>query len=327
MNTSNSARSQNQANLAMSIMVFVWGFHFVVLKNGIDQIDPMTFNALRFTAALPLFILIPIRDRSLLRLSWRDFRSIALVTIIGPIGFQVFFVNGLDLTTSTNGALLLATMPTWTAVISLGLGWAELRSRLILGIFLSLIGVSIVVLGRGGSDFSLTHDDLIGSLMVTIAASIAAATNVFSKPLVDRLGGAQVAIWKYYLTTFGMIILAGPNLLTLSAADVPLNRVPNVLYSGWLAGSGGFLIGNYALRVLGPTRATSYHNLTPIIATIAGILVLGEPLTLGLIIGGPMTLVGVMTVRQNIYTRQRAPQLQHEPVPVSCVTKKHKTIS
>ncbi len=295
---------RHRADALMSAIVFVWGLNFIIVKDALSEIDPLTYNAVRFAVGVPALTAIALRSGVALRVSRRDLGLIALATLVGPIGYQVFFVLGLDRTTSTNSALLVATMPAWTAVISIVIGLVMVSRRLMIGIAITLAGVALVVLGRAGASISLSEDDLLGSGLVLLATIISATGNILKKPLLDRLGGMRITLWSFWITTVGLAMIAAPDLVALSADDLPVSSWPNVLYSGLLAGVGGFTVMNYGLRELGPTRAASYHNFTPIIAGLAGVFVLGEPVGAGLLIGGPLTLAGVIVVRNNIYLRR-----------------------
>ncbi len=125
-----------------------------------------------------------------------------------------------------------------------------------------------------------------------------------------------LGIWKYILTTLTLSLLAGPKLLTLSAEQIPAANIPNILYSGMLAGAGGFLVTHLAIREIGPTRSSSYFNFNPIVAALAGVLILHEPFSGWLLLGGALTVWGVMMVNHNTYLRRpvAADALSHAPV-------------
>ncbi len=293
----------------MTGMVFVWGFHFIVMKDAVADIPPLTFNALRFLIGLPVLLIFAHYQRTWRTLPRRDIALIGLLAFTGPLLYQIGFVLGIERTTATNAALLAATMPTWTALFSIVMGLVEIRRRLLIGISVTLIGVALVVLSRSEDGLSLSHDDLIGSALVLGATLASAISNVVNKPVIDRLGGIRVAIWKYIFTLSGLLILAGPEIVQLSGDDLALSSTPSILYSGVLSGVGGFLAMNFALQEIGPTRAATYFNFTPIVAAFAGIAVLGEPASIWLLTGGALTLYGVAMVRYNIYLRKRpAPQ-------------------
>jgi O-acetylserine/cysteine efflux transporter len=295
----------HRADLLMSGMVLIWGFHFIVLKNGVEHIPPLTYNALRFLVGLPLILLLAWYERHLVGLVRRDVLLVLVLVLTGPVLYQVGFALGIKRTTSTNAALLTATMPTWTALVSLVLGIVQIRRRLLIGVAVTLTGVMLVVYSRSEGGFRLSHDDLIGSVLLLLAALSSGVAYVVNKPVVDRLGGMRMAIWKYTFTTLALTAIAAPGLLKLTSNEIPLRVVPNILYSGILSGVGGYVVVHYALHEMDATRSASYYNFNPIVAAFAGIVILGEPVSPWLVAGGVLTVCGVVVVRSNLYARQK----------------------
>lgn len=293
----------NRAEVSLSVIVVVWAVHFIVVKDAIDILPPLAFNALRFSLGLPLLLAAGLRSPSALRVDRRDIPRLLVLGMIGPLGYQIFFILGLDRTTSTNTALLVSTMPTWTALLTMALGIIMIRRQMITGVIMSLAGVALVILSQSGSGLSIAPSDLVGSGLALCGAIVAAWYNIMIKPLVDRYGSTAVAVWTYLITTGGLLLAAAPDLATLTADNLPLRVWPNLLYSGILSCGAGFLVENYALRRIGPARTASYYNFQPVIAAAAGVIVLGDPLTAGLVIGGVLVLWGVLVVRRNTYLR------------------------
>jgi drug/metabolite transporter (DMT)-like permease len=227
------------------------------------------------------------------------------LVLTGPVLYQVGFALGIKRTTSTNAALLVATVPTWTALFSLLLGIVQIRRRLLIGMAVTLAGVVLVVYSRSEEGLGLSHDDLIGSVLLLLAALSSGVSYTINKPVVDRLGGMRTAIWKYTFTTVALTAIAAPDLFRLSGNEIPLHVVPNILYSGILSGVGGYVVVHYALHEMDATRSASYYNFNPIVAAFAGIVVLGEPFSLLLLAGGVLTVGGVVVVRNNIYARRK----------------------
>jgi drug/metabolite transporter (DMT)-like permease len=309
-------------DLTMSIIIVVWGFHYIVMKDGVSDVAPLTYNALRFALGLPVISLMVFRHPSILRISHGDLWKIAAINLVGSVAFQAALAWAIKLTTATNVALLAATNPAWIALLSMMMGLVIARRRMLIGIGLTFGGVALVVLSHAGSGSALSRDDLLGSALILSAALGAAVASIATKPLVDRLGGLVLAIWSYWITTAGLLAIDAPGLLSLSSRSLPLRVVPNLLYSALLSAVSGYLVWNYALRALGPTRASTYNNFTPIVAAISGILVLGEPFSPILLVGAILTLTGVVIVRRNTFIRPPQPPArsagtQPEPVPAA----------
>jgi drug/metabolite transporter (DMT)-like permease len=287
----------------MALIVVVWGVHFIVVKDAISDLPPLTFNAIRFVMGLPLLLFLGLRNPAAMRIDRRDIPRLIGLGLLGPFGYQIGFILGLQHTTSTNTALLTATMPTWTALLTLVLGVIMIRRQLILGVVISLVGVVLVVMSRSGASLALSAEDLLGSSLALGAAIVTAIYNLSIKPLIDRYGGTVIAVWTYCLTTVALIVCASPDLITVTPADLPLSIWPHIIYSGVISCALGFLVENYAIRHIGPARTSLYYNFTPLIAAAAAVLVLGEPLNAGLVIGAGLTLWGVVIVRHNTYLR------------------------
>jgi len=321
LNTLKTIASRYRADLAMTAIVTIWGFHYIVLKEGVSEISPQTYNALRFALGLPVISLVIVRYSSIMHLSRQDLWKIVGINLFGSVAYQVLLAWAIKLTTATNVALLAATNPAWIALLSMIMGIVAARRRMLIGIGVTFGGVALVVLSHAGSGLALSHDDLIGSALILAAAFMAAFAAIYTKPLVDRLGGLALAVWGYWITTIGLMAMDAPALIALSSRGLPLHVVPNLLYSALLSGVSGFLVWNYALRTLGPTRASTYNNLTPVVAALTGILVLGEPFSPLLLVGGALTLGGVVVVRRNTFVRPPQPpaprSAARQPEPVT----------
>ena len=55
---------------------------------------------------------------------------------------------------------------------------------------------------------------------------------------------------------------------------------------------------NDAVQRIGPSRTATYSNLIPVIALFTGVLFLGEPLSVGQVVGGALVICGLLVVRR-----------------------------
>lgn len=285
------------ADLALFIIVSIWGLHYIVVKDAFSHVSPLAYNAIRFPIGLPIISLPLLRNRRLLHIKRQDFWMLLRWAMLGLVGYQVLFVLGLDRTTATNSALLVSTLPAWVAIISVSMGLMVSSRRLTVGIVVTLLGVVLIVMNRPDDGLSLSSDDMIGSLMILVGVMFSAIYTIKVVSIVERYGSLTVAILTHWITCFGMLVIGAPSLVKLSPSDLSASVIPNILYSGLLASACGYLVWNYALSQLGATRTATYNNISPLVAAFAGIVLLGEHLTTLLVLGGAMTLIGVVLVR------------------------------
>ena len=62
------------ADVAMALIVVVWGVHFIVVKDAISDLLPLTFNAIRFVMGLPLLLFLGLRNPAAMR-PWQRARE------------------------------------------------------------------------------------------------------------------------------------------------------------------------------------------------------------------------------------------------------------
>lgn len=296
------------ADLLMIYLVVVLGVHFIIVKDAIENFAPITFNAIRFSMGAVIVGFIAWRYRSSIQMERNDLIFLGIATVIGLAGYQALFVTSLNFTTSTNTSLMVATMPTWTAIISVQIGRIFPSRGFSLGLFLTLGGVVAVILSSGG-EVGMTRKDVIGSSIALFAAFLMAGFVVATSHIIDKYGGFTNSVYRHLFTTVGLLVLAMPDLVTLQPSDFPVDILPNMFYSAFIAGISGYFISNYAIKKLGPTRFATYNNFMPLVTAIAGILILKEPFSVGLVLGGAMTIVGVAIVRATIHLKPALPPI------------------
>ena len=316
-NASTSFLRRYLPDAVMLFNVIVWGVQFIVMKDAISTLPPLAYNAIRFSVGLPVLLLVGFRQRDKMRIDREDILRLVGRSLIGQFGYQVLSVLALARTTGTNVALLLATVPAWTAILSIIVGALLIRRAMLLGLAMSLVGVSMVILGDAADSVSVEYGDLFGMVLALTAAICISIFTINIKPLMDHYGASVIAIWSYIITCAGLIVVAWPDLRTLGPADIPMRIWPHIAYSGILSSAIGFLLEGYAIRHLGAARMSNYYNVQPLVTAVAGVLVLQEPITRPLVLGGALALVGVTIVRRTTLLRPATHDQSSEPHTVA----------
>lgn len=290
-------------DVLLLLVVLVWGTDFSVLKGALAVMHPHVANALRFVvsaAVLGTYYSIRCQQANTaffapLKASWHT------ILPLGLLGFgahQALFVLGLNHTTAGNAALIMATNPIWTALLSWGLGDEALGLRAWGGLLLSLVGTSLVV-AAGSMDVAAGVGTLFGNGMMLLAAMAFGSYTTFSKRVVDS--GSPTA------TAFFGVLLALPVLLGIGALYEPSVTWSQVGWQAWGAifFSGGLAVGlmfvlwNRGVRRVGSSNTAAYYYLVPFVALLSGAILLGEPITLPQIAGGGLIIGGLLLVRQS----------------------------
>ncbi|BBJ28416.1 DMT family transporter [Athalassotoga saccharophila] len=288
MNTKN-----NTLNVSLALLViFFWGISFVAIKVVVSVIPPITMALFRFMISfLILWIFSKIRPngQKLTR------KAKALSALAGLWGITIYFIFenfGVNFTTPAQASILIATVPIFTILIM------DVSRKKMSGIllyvmsFLSLIGVSIIILSNG-FDF---RGDVIGDLLVLVAAISWGMYTLY----VEKLSGYDNLLTTVEMTKWGLIFLIPfsavemyirkPNVLSFFRPDVILW----LLFLGTLCSGFGYLIWNYAVRTVGSRTTSNFIYLIPVVSVIADAAILRNIPSVWLYIGGGVTMVGVI---------------------------------
>lgn len=282
-------------DLTMLLVVVIWGTNFSVTKAAIEQIPPLAFVALRFTiGALLLWAVLRLREGpaplppgSLKKLIW--------LGIIGNTIYQTCFMIGLRLTTASNSALLIATVPVITAIAGALLGIERLNRRMLIGILLAFLGVTLVVAARG---LAFAPEKVLGDLLLIGCAISWAIYTLGVRTLNSELSPLRITTWTILTGLPGLLLLGFPGMLQHNWAAVSPNAWLSLLYSSVLSLGLAYILWNNSVRVAGTNRTAIYNCVTPLVAALAAWPLLGEVPTIQHALGAALIIMGVLTTRR-----------------------------
>jgi drug/metabolite transporter (DMT)-like permease len=280
-----------RAHASLLVMAIIWAVNFPFAKVALREFSPLAFNALRFPLAAGALLVI-LRARGPLALpERRDVGRIVLLGALGNLLYQQFFIFGLDQTRAGNAALLLASTPLITALLSAKVGHERVNQRVWLGVSCTLIGISLVVFF--GHSETGPNASLLGPLLLLGASISWAVYTVGSRSLVDRYGALPVTAWTLWVGSTLLLLVGLPDVLSLDFAAISGRSWLAVLYAGVLSVGIAYALWYNGVRELGNTRTATYSNLVPAMTLAVAWVWLGEVPTLGQILGAGVIIGGV----------------------------------
>lgn len=286
----------------------MWGCSFLFIKVAVDVVSPLWIVALRCViGAALLLVILRARGTSLPR-GWRIWCDLALLAALGnaiPWGLMAWSTQFLP---SGLVAVVNALAPTSTMLIAIAFGLERPALRRFVGLLLALAGTSLAVSG---------DLDAPGTGLATLAIVLATVSygggSVYAKQQVaGRYPPLAIAT--------GQVLVAAVLTVPVAAASGPLPGpaswsvpvVASVLALGVLGTGLAFLTFYALIEGVGATSAVMVTYLIPIVALLAGALVLGETLTIAVVAGTVLTLVGVYAAQRERHPTP-AGQLQETP--------------
>jgi drug/metabolite transporter (DMT)-like permease len=302
-----------RSHLTLLAVITVWAGSFSVIKELLDQgMAAGDIAILRYAIAAPGFAFILWRARGLPGLTRRDGARIAAAGLAVVVGYHLSLNLGERSTTSGVAALVVALAPAMTLVLALLMGLETVQARRVAGLVLAFLGVAVVVtLGTGET---LSFDSAKGPLIVLAAPLAFALYNVILKPLLGRYDLLALTAATSLVGMLGLVPFVRPSTVE-SAVHVSAGNAALILYLGVLATLLGYIGWNTGLRGLGPTRAVSFTYGIPALAVLIGAVVLDEPVTPWLVLGGVL-IVGGVVLTQRVASRSR-PELAEGEAPLS----------
>jgi drug/metabolite transporter (DMT)-like permease len=282
----------------MLLVTMIWGGNFSVSKFAMQAIPPLPFSALRFLASSVVLLLVAQRAGVAAPLPRRTLWAIAGLGVLGNTIYQTAFMTGLSMTSATNSAMIVASLPVVVAMLGTLLGIERASPALWTGVILGSAGVALVVAVRGvhfGAG-SLRGDLLVlGSMLCWSLYTLG----------IRRVGAGVHPLWLTAIATAagtpGLVLLGLPGALRQDWAAVTPSTWAALSYAAVLSLVLCYVLYNRAVQAIGSGRTALYNCLTPLVAMVIAWLTLGEVPTpvqfvgVALVIGGVLVSVTAST--------------------------------
>jgi drug/metabolite transporter (DMT)-like permease len=300
---------------ALWIVYVVWGSTYLAIRVGVQPshgtgLPPLLMAAARFTFAgllmLALFARRPAPDGAPDPMGWKQWSAAVVIGCALLLGGNGLVSIAEKRIPSGIAAVLVATVPTWAALLGAVFGLERVTIRHAAGLALGFVGVAILVVGHGGGRI-----DAVGVVTVVIAALSWAAGSVWATraPTVRRP-----------LVMTGMEMVGGglgcaiAGLIRGEAADFHPAAVPT---RSWVALAYLVVFGSmvaytayvWLLHNARLSLVTTYTYVNPLVAVALGAIILSESLSLRTGLASAAIVLGVMLII-------RRPSRRAEPAAV-----------
>ena len=278
----------------MLLVVVIWGLNFSVTKGAFPRFPPLAFTAVRFVLASAVLALLVRRLEGTAPLPPGSLLRLVVLGVVGNTLYQIGFILGLDLTTASNSALIIASMPSLVALLAVALGFEPARPRVIGGVLIATTGVVLVVLARSAG---FARGELMGDVLTLAAVFCWAGYTLGLRTLPPEITPLKVTMATTIAGTPGLVLVGTPELLQMDWGGVGAAGWAALAYATVFSLLIAYLLWNWSVQAVGPSRTVVYMCLTPLVAVAGAAVMLGErprPLQAA---GAALILAGVLLVR------------------------------
>lgn len=300
---------------SLLLTAILWGGNFSAIKELLKTLEPLDVVFVRAFGALSFFLIyLVLTRRPIIPMERRDILRLVLLGFAGITMMNLSMTFGQELLPAALASLIVTSNPVFTVFVAAALGQEIITLRTVTGVALAFGGFLIVLLWGTGSSTDFGGSQYKGVVLVLIAPLSWAFYTVLSKPLLSKYPPFHVAAYT---------AISG----TLSFMSIPLlrkgtiSRISDLDPRGWaaaffaaiLAYALAYFLWYRGLQALSPSQTAIYIYLVPVFGVLSAWLVLGEEITMYLILGGVTILTGV-AITNMARTGRRAMPAVTEPV-------------
>lgn len=289
-----------KALFALSTVCILWGTTWLASKQGVKYMPSLQMAGIRQSIGGLCYVIFFLSKGAKLpgRKEWVSIVILSLLNFALTNGLSTW---GLQHITAGLGSIIGAIFPLWLVVIGLFTSSGKLPSKAIIGLLVGFAGVCIVFFDHL-EDF-LDPDFRFGIFISLAATWTWAFGTLYTKKKAASFNpyfslGLQMVISGFILLVFTQIANTPANKLAIPFSKIPWQSWASVGYLVLFGSLLSFIAYIYALKNLPTEQASIYAYVNPVVAVLLGSLLFAEKVTVYIVIGGLVALVGVYMVNR-----------------------------
>jgi RarD protein len=268
----------------------------IVAKSVVLNLSPTLILLLRASIASFTYVsTLILRKSKLLRLEKRDVIPFLILGVINIPMNQFLFFKSLEFTSPANVALAYALTPAFVIVIAMIFLKEKATKLKLMGIIIAFAG-TIFVLFEKGIDFK--SDNFLGNGLALLASLSWAVYTVLGKKYVLKYG----AIYTSAVTMVFGLLLYLP-VFAFYGDITEISKVTTVdflkiFYLGVITSGVGYALWYYSLKKLEASKVSVFNNLQPVLTTLMAVFFFDQLITIPFVLGGVLTITGVVLTQK-----------------------------
>ena len=279
--------------VALIVTLITWASAFAFVRDGLRYFGPGQLALLRFAIASIVLGVVALW-RPVQRLRREDFGRVAVSGFLAITVYHTCLNFGEVKITAGAASFLVNTAPVFTALLATRFLGERLSAIAWCGIAISWMGALIIASGEhaGGSFWLQMFNP--PALLIVVSAIAASASMILNKPLLQRYSALELVSYSVWIGTALLLIFVGQVLAQWNLA--PMRGRFAAIYLGVFPAALAYVLWAFVLSRWTASRTVSFLNLVPPLATFLAWLWLHEVPSSRSLVGGIITLLGVVVV-------------------------------
>ena len=290
---------------SIGLVILIWAVNFIAAKIGLRSLPAETLASFRvvlagavmlpfyrFCSRLPAFAETAESRRR--KFTGRDLWTFLYMGFFGVVMNQVCFTVGLRYTSVSHAAVIVGMGPIYTLILAVLFQLEKATWRKATGMAIAFGGVAVLASENGISP----HSPSVLGDAITMTGSIGFAMYVvLGKRLGSRYDPLTMTAFSHYGGAVIVLPIAVYRAVLLGSAEqwraIAWTGWAAMLYMAVLSSAVAYVFYFWVLRYLEASQLSAFTYLLPVVATILGIVWLGEKGSWGQVLGGVLALSGV----------------------------------
>jgi drug/metabolite transporter (DMT)-like permease len=284
--------------LTMSV---IWGIPYLLIKVAVGEVSPVLVVFVRCVVGAALLLPWTIATGQL-RPALRHWRALLLFTVLEMAAPWLLLSYAETSLSSSLTGLLVATVPFVAALAGRLAGEEDrLTPVRLLGMGVGVVGIAVLLgLDVGGAQWL----PLVAVALTVVGYATGPLVVSRALPEVSGVAASSIAL---LVTAVVYAPVALPRMDQVAQASTPARL--SLAGLGAICTAVALALFFSLIREVGPQRALIITFVNPAVAVLLGVLLLGEPFTLGIAVGLPLVLVGCVLATRRSPARTQPSEL------------------
>jgi len=268
------------------IAIFFWATAFVLTKVVLKEVDVTTLGVLRYFFASIIVIFILIKQKiSLPKL--KDIPAFVFAGFSGYAGYIVFFNMATLLSSPSTLSVINALAPAITAIVAYFIFNEKIKIIGWISMGISFCGILILTLWNG----TLTVNK--GVIYMLIGCVLLSLYNISQRYLTKKYSSFDVSMYSMLIGGILLVVYSPSSVRNIFS--ISFNSLILIIYMSVFPSIISYFFWTKAFEIAKhTTEVTSFMFVTPVLATLMGIIILGDIPKLSTLIGGVVIILGMI---------------------------------
>jgi len=282
--------------LSILLCEILFGFSYLFTKNITNSISPINLLGWRFAVAFIVMNICVAAGLVKINFKGKPVLKLIGIAIFHPVLYFVGEAYGITMTTASESAVIIASLPLVTIALS-ALIMKKLPARIqVLGVATTISGVIIITLAKG-MEFLINPYGYLALFLGIVSYSIYAVCAEMSREFSNSEK-------TYVMILMGFIVFSSIALLynagrgqVMEFIKLPFSKpefLAAILYLGAGCSVLAFLVNNIAISTIGTNRSASFVGVSTVVSVLSSVLILKEKFS-------PLQALGAVLVLSGVY--------------------------